>query len=80
MSNLLANDARNYLIFRYSSNNYTYGEMLSDYDELGDDFGSTLGNRSAVKLSCHGVEQVSPLSHFFSGFMARLKLSCTILK
>ena len=71
MSILLANDARNYLIFRYSSNNYTYGEMLSDYDELGDDFGSTLGNRSAVKLSCHGVEQVSPLSHFFSGFMAR---------
>ena len=39
--------------------------MLSDYDELGDDFGSTLGNRSAVKLSCHGVEQVSPLGHFF---------------
>ena len=42
----------------YSSLDLTYSEMFDDYLNLGEDFGSTLPNRTAVKLSCHKVEQM----------------------
>ena len=41
------------LNFRFSKNNYTYGEIFEEYMDLDKDFGSTLSDRRNVKLSCH---------------------------
>ena len=37
--------------------NYTYSDFQEEYLALGDDFGSTSGDRSLSKLSCHQTEQ-----------------------
>lgn len=40
------------------SENLTYGGMLQEIIDLGEDFGSTLATRRLTKLSCHSTEQV----------------------
>ena len=38
--------------------NETYSSFISELEFLGGDFGSTSGDRSKVRLSCHSVEQM----------------------
>ena len=38
--------------------NATYTDFLTEYIDLGADFGSTFANRSLSKLSCHPTEQM----------------------
>ena len=45
-------------IARYEGEGYTYSEMYEEYTSLRKDFGSTLMNRTHVRLSCHVTEQM----------------------
>ena len=38
--------------------NATYSDLIAEYKNLMDDFGSTLPDRSLTKLSCHSTEQM----------------------
>ena len=38
--------------------NSTYGDLLQEYTELLEDFGSTSQDRSLSRLSCHSTEQM----------------------
>ena len=41
-----------------SHNGTTYSDFISEYTNLGDDFGSTSADRQIVRLSCHSTEQM----------------------
>ena len=58
LCNGTCNQCASQTINRYMLGNLTYGQMAEEYKNLGEDFGSTLGDRSAVRLSCHKVEQM----------------------
>ncbi|TRY68223.1 hypothetical protein TCAL_12618 [Tigriopus californicus] len=43
---------------RYDENNQTYGLLLTDYQNLDQDFGSVSPGRKLARISCHSIEQM----------------------
>ena len=61
-------------------NNKTFGFLLNEYKNLGQDFGSVTPNRRLSRLSCHPFEQRwFDVMRSFGGIVASLMIAATFL-